>query len=362
MTSNKQFKRDARALAASMGTSYTDACWRLRNQGGAEPSGGDSDTARYGWQEVTVAALSALVAEHGVVPVTVMWSPAARTPAAGPEAVRWGVAEPAVDGWLIREVTAPLGVVEKGTRVPVPRRLPDGTISFIAVWPLVCQTSRAPFWRFVHNGWSVERPGHFPEGLDPLPPSPDLPYEVRVFDVPDGVVGDDHHGGVPDWSTRAWCTDLARARQLSDAYVAHRIAPVQRPGGGDCGYLRAEVWQHTTTDRSVQPDRVHHADAAPDRTPRAASAVRHLAPGPARVPRTDPGTGLVPTGEAPPALRTEGVGAAVRLDIPGLDPRRTHSSRYHHRPPEGRRPASGNSGTAVNAKPMIMGSVQSGHS
>jgi hypothetical protein len=155
--------------------------------------------------------------------------------------------------------------VEKGTRVPVPHQLPDGRVEVAAVWPVVWLSNDQPFWRFVHNGWSVERPGDFPDGLDPMCPSRDLPYEVRTYDVPDGVLGEDHFGGAPAWWTKAWCTDLDKARELADALVAYRLSAIDRPAGGDCGHLRAEVWEHVTTDRGALPTRVHRADAALDR-------------------------------------------------------------------------------------------------
>ncbi|MFI9206380.1 hypothetical protein [Streptomyces sp. NPDC053048] len=264
MTSNKQFKKDARELAAREGISYTDACWRLRNA--AAPATAPTEAARYGWAEVTVDALSEIVAEHGVVPVTVIWDEEARrTMVQRDSGVRWGVAEPAVDGYVIREVPDCHMAVEKGTRVPVPHRLPDGRVAVAAVWPVVWQSNSEPFWRFVHNGWDVERPGDFPAGLDPMCPSRDLPYEVRTYDVPDGVLGEDHSGGAPGWWTRAWCTDLDKARELADAFTAYRLGASERPAGGDFGCLRAEVWRHSTTNLVTLPARVHRADAAPDR-------------------------------------------------------------------------------------------------
>lgn len=47
--------------------------------------------------------------------------------------------------------------------------------------------------------------------------------------------------------------------------VAHRLKAPQRPVGGDCGDLRAEVWQHDISDLGTLPSRIHTADAAPDR-------------------------------------------------------------------------------------------------
>ncbi|MFJ9871216.1 hypothetical protein [Streptomyces sp. NPDC101165] len=51
--------------------------------------------------------------------------------------------------------------------------------------------------------------------------------------VPDGIVGEDHWCGAPRWWTKAWCTDLAKARELADALVAHRLHTTERPAGGD---------------------------------------------------------------------------------------------------------------------------------
>lgn len=100
MTSDKQFA--ACALTAQEGTSYTDACWHLRKT--AAPPAAPTGQARYGWQQITIDALSAVVAEHGVVPVRVIWSEEPRRPTAGHNTERWGVAEPAANGYVIREV------------------------------------------------------------------------------------------------------------------------------------------------------------------------------------------------------------------------------------------------------------------
>ncbi|MEU9778351.1 hypothetical protein, partial [Streptomyces sp. NPDC047968] len=141
----------------------------------------------------------------------------------------------------------------------------DGRVEVAALWPVVWCSNDQPFWRYVHNGWSVEEPGAFPAALDPVCPSPDLPYEVRIYYVPDGIVGEDHTGGAPSWWTRAWCGHLDKAVLLADALVAHRLSNPSRPAGGDCGYLRAEVWEHSTTNLGTLPARVHQVDADPDR-------------------------------------------------------------------------------------------------
>lgn len=149
-----------------------------------------------------------------------------------------------------------------------------------------------------------------PDALDPMCPSPDLPYEVRVYDVTDGIVGEDHWGGAPRWWTTACCTDLDKACKLAD-----------------CGYLRAEVWEHLTTDRSVLPTRFHRADADLGR-PKAPQlpfdtwpAGRPHSPAHAR-------THLVPRREAPAALRTEGVERGERVGIARLVHWRPHPGRY----------------------------------
>ncbi|MEF2530020.1 hypothetical protein [Streptomyces sp. CS62] len=61
--------------------------------------------------------------------------------------------------------------------------------------------------------------------------------------------------------------DAGLVRQLRQGRPSGRRAgrPVTRPAGGDCGDLRAEVWQHSTTDLGTLPARVHRADVAPDR-------------------------------------------------------------------------------------------------
>lgn len=256
MSPKKQSTAAKRARAAVReGAKYTEA---LRS---ASP-----DPAAPDWDDLVVSALSAVVAEHGVVPVTVIWDETARhSMVQRDNGVRWGVAEPAADGVVIREVRGDVGVVPKGTRMPVPHRRGDGQVDVAALWPVVWCSNDQPFWRYVHNGWSVEQPGTFPAALDPVCPSPDLPYEVRIYYVPDGIAGEDHTGGAPSWWTRAWSDSLDKAVLLADAQVAHRLSSPSRPAGGDCGALRAEVWEHSTTDLGALPARVHQVDADPDR-------------------------------------------------------------------------------------------------
>lgn len=256
MSPKKQSTAAKRARAAAReGAKYTEA---LRS---ASP-----DPASPAWDDLVVSALSDVVAEHGIVPVTVIWNEDARhSMVQRDNGVRWGVAEPAADGVVIREVRGDVGVVPKGTRVPVPHRRGDGRVEVAALWPVVWCSNDQPFWRYVHNGWSVEEPGTLPPALDPVCPSPDLPYEVRVYSVPDGIVGEDHSGGAPSWWTRAWCDRLDKALLLADTAVAHRLSAPERPAGGACGILRAEVWQHSTSDLATLPARVHRADADPDR-------------------------------------------------------------------------------------------------
>ncbi|MEU9777081.1 hypothetical protein AB0E18_20755, partial [Streptomyces sp. NPDC047968] len=132
--------RKARA-AAREGAKYTEA---LRS---ASP-----DPAAPDWDDLVVSALSAVVAEHGVVPVTVIWDESARhTMVQRDNGVRWGVAEAAADGVVIREVRGDVGVVAKGTRVPVPHRRGDGRVEVAALWPVVWCSNDQPFWRYVHN-------------------------------------------------------------------------------------------------------------------------------------------------------------------------------------------------------------------
>lgn len=252
----KQSTAAKRARAAAReGAKYTKA---LRSAS-PEPAAPD-------WDDLVVSALSAVVTEHGVVPVTVIWDEEARhTMVQRDDGVQWGVAEAAADGVVIREVRDCSGAVAKGTRIPVPHRLDDGRVEVTALWPVVWSSNAQPFWRYVHNGWAVDRPGSFPHAFDPMCPSPDLPYEVRVYYVSDGIVGEDHSGSAPCWSTHAWCDRRDKAVLLADALVAHRLGPISRPAGGDCGYLRAEVWQHSTTNLGTLPARVHQFDADPAR-------------------------------------------------------------------------------------------------
>jgi hypothetical protein len=246
----------ARAAVRTTGEKFTTA---LRADQGSAPASAE-------WDEVMVEALSAVVATHLVVPVREIWDASVRTSMVQQDdGVRWGVAEPAADGVVVREVENCTGAVPKGTRIPVPHRLADGQVEVAALWPVVWCSSRQPFWRYVHNGWSVERPGTFPYGFDPLCPSPELPYEVRTYTVPDGILGEDHLGGAPVWSTAGWCDRGDKAVLLADALVAHHLRRPERPASGDSGTVRAEVWQHSTTDLSTLPYRVHAVDAAPDR-------------------------------------------------------------------------------------------------
>ncbi|MFE2528761.1 hypothetical protein ACFXEL_31580 [Streptomyces sp. NPDC059382] len=255
----KQSTAARRARAeARQGSKYTEA---LRAVVTSDPG-----LASPEWDDLVVSALSAVVAEHGVVPVTVVEDEDARhSTVQRDNGAMWGVAELAADGVVIREVRDCTGALAKGTRIPVPHRLADGRVEVAALWPVVWSSNDEPFWRYVHNGWSVERPGDFPHALDPLCPSPDLPYEVRIYYVPDGIVGEDHSGSAPSWWTRAWCDHFDKAVLLADALVAHRLDAISRPAGGDCGYLRAEVWQHSTTDLGTLPFCAHQVDADPDR-------------------------------------------------------------------------------------------------
>ncbi|MFD8992260.1 hypothetical protein ACFVZ4_29965 [Streptomyces goshikiensis] len=260
MSPKKQSTAARKARAeARQGAKYTEALRAAETPGAPDPSIPE-------WDDVVVPALCAVVAEHGVVPVTVIWDEDARTTMVQREnGVRWGVADPGADGVVIHEVPDCSGAVPKGTRVPVPHRLDNGQVEVAALWPLVWCSNAQPIWRYVHNGWAVDQPGTFPGALDPMCPSPDLPYEVRIYYVPDGIVGEDHSGGAPSWWTRAWCDRLDKAVVLADALVAHRLGPVARPAGGDCGDLRAEVWQHSTTDLGTLPFCAYQVDADPDR-------------------------------------------------------------------------------------------------
>ncbi|MFF3849090.1 hypothetical protein [Streptomyces sp. NPDC002328] len=304
MTVDKRFKQAARELAEREGISYTAARRRLMTGASAPASVSVSAPVpvpvpvpahhtHQGWDEAVVASLSELVAVRGdTVPVRLI-RPADSTDStdatasADPtvpidtsatalyDAGSWALAEPAADGWVIRELTrlpAAAPAVEKGTRVPVPYRTDDGRVAVAALWPLVWRSAEQPYWRWVHNGWSVERPGDLPEGLAPACPSAELRYEVRVYDVPDGIVGEDHQGRAPLWSTWAWCEDLDRAKEVADAVVAHRLELPARTSRftreDDCGYVRAQVWRHaeeTGVDAGPEPGLAYSVDADPAR-------------------------------------------------------------------------------------------------
>ncbi|MGK4578431.1 hypothetical protein [Kitasatospora sp. HPMI-4] len=255
--------RKARA-AARQGEKFTRALTAALTAAGP-------DTVRYGWDELVLASLADVVTRHGVAPVRVEWLEEPPAFQRESERERWGVAEPASDGWLIREMahqTAAARAVEKGTRVPVPHRTADGRVEVAALWPLVHWPTTSAGWQWAHNGWGVERPGDIIAGFDPLYPSADLPFEVRVFHVPDGVVGEDHGGSAPAWHTRAWCADVERAAELARAYVTHHLqAPKRLAHSGD---VRAQVWQHDKI-LNTMPALLHTFDANPARP-----AVPHL--------------------------------------------------------------------------------------
>ncbi|MFC1405710.1 MULTISPECIES: hypothetical protein [Streptacidiphilus] len=219
------------------------------------------NVARYGWDEHIVTALSEIIADGGTPTVGVIWldpQPAHED--------RWGIAEATAGGYRIREYehqVHAMADLTKGTRVPVPYRTAEGLVQVAALWPLVhWETEGSPGWQWAHNGWGVEQAdGEILDGFNPLPVSADLPYEVRVFHIPNGVAGEDYSGTAPSWEVWAWCAEQAHAEELAQAAVAHRTTA--RP---ECGYVRAQVWQHNQY-LNVLPDLVHTADASPARPP-----------------------------------------------------------------------------------------------
>ncbi|MFE3502960.1 hypothetical protein [Kitasatospora sp. NPDC059160] len=225
----------------------------------------EADAARYGWDELVVSALASTVDGDGVVPVRTVWPE--WLPAS---ADHWGVAEPAVDGWLIHQYPSQAAAVQaltKGQRVPVPYHDGSGRVRTAALWPLVMWPEEGLGWEWAHTGWSVERPGRIVGTAGaPFFPSTGLPFEVRRFDLPDGVLGEDYTGSAPRWSTWAWCADREAAVELAEALVAHRLHEPKRRA--DSGTVQAQVWQHgkwLNDWLNDLPALVHTADADPNR-------------------------------------------------------------------------------------------------
>ncbi|GGX58615.1 hypothetical protein GCM10010358_10850 [Streptomyces minutiscleroticus] len=308
MTSDKQFKKAVRALAAREGISYTAARRRLTAATEPPPAAPGPDAARYGWDGTAVAALRDVVGRRGTVPVRVVEADGA--PSSAFRQGRRGVAEPTADGYVIHELPhRRMPAPDPAARVPVPYRAADGRVAVAALWPLVWRPRHDALWRWVHNGWAVERPGDLPDGPHPVRPSPHLPYEVRVFHVPYGILGGEHRGAVPNWLTWGWCSDPERARELADAMVAHRLSGPVDPHDVEAGYVRAQVWHHGTAGPGAAPGRIHQADAAPGRpvVPRPPLGSRPPGrPGPAR-PAPEPAW---THGGRPPALELKTWSAA----------------------------------------------------
>ena len=87
----------------------------------------------------------------------------------------------------------------------------DGLVQVAALWPLVCWTK------------DREADGEILDGYNPVSPSVDPPFEVRVFNIQDGVVGADHTGTEPGREVWAWCAEQAQAVVLAEAAVAHSM-------------------------------------------------------------------------------------------------------------------------------------------
>jgi hypothetical protein len=247
----KQSTAAKRARAAAReGTKYTAA---LRVQ----PS--PDTVARYGWDDQVVTALSEIVADNGSLSVGTAWlepQPAGRD--------RWGGRRPTMIGYLVTEYEHQVDAsraFEKGTRIPVPHRTADGLVQVAALSPLVYWTEDSPGWQWAHTGWGVEEAdGQILDGFNPIAPSADLPFEVRVFHRPGGVVGEDYTGTEPGWEVWAWCAEQAHAVELAQAAVDHQDSRV--PQGS--GYVRAQVWRHLGYPNDL-PELVHTADADPAR-------------------------------------------------------------------------------------------------
>lgn len=257
-------REQARALAAAENISYTAALRRLTQ----------ARDVRAGWDPIVVDGLTDLVRRGRPIPVRVDGQrPAHAAPkdwGVAEPTQDWGVAEPAVDGYVIRPVSFPNpgnlddSGVQPGARVPVPYPTSDGGVQVAALWPLVTRRRGDAGWWWVDNGWPVEAPGDLHQPASPAAPSPDLPFEVRVWHQMPGILGEDYAGSASAWTTWGWCADQTAAVELADAAVAHRLNDYeQRRGGRDSGYLRAEVYEHAPD--GAEPRGVHRADADPDR-------------------------------------------------------------------------------------------------
>ncbi|WP_043463724.1 hypothetical protein [Kitasatospora sp. MBT66] len=289
-------KQTARRRAAAGNTGHQVAVEQLKARTSTAAHGTSPSAEAHDWDETVVAALTALVTDTGTAPMHTVWRDAStargdssRPPTQGQPPMtdpdRWGVAEACVDGYLVRQIASSHSHgLEKGTRGPVPYRTRDGEVEVAALWPLVHWPERGLGWRWVHNGWGVEQPGRILGDADPLRPAVALPFEVRVFSVLDGVLGEDYGVSAPGWETVAWCAALEHAAELAHAYTDHQYTtPKRRP---DAGYAQAEVWEHAHT-LEVLPVQRLVTHAAPDRP-----AIAHLrsdAPVPGR-PASGPST------------------------------------------------------------------------
>ncbi|WP_431984721.1 hypothetical protein [Streptomyces qinglanensis] len=93
------------------------------------------------------------------------------------------------------------------------------------------------------------------------------------------MLGEDYHGGAPNWQTVGWCTSRGDARRIARAYTAH-----------DGHYTRADVVEHgtdfgvisMTTDTYLPaPDASERPRPVSSSSPRPASPDRSKIPEPA---------------------------------------------------------------------------------
>ncbi|WP_331731386.1 hypothetical protein [Streptomyces sp. NBC_00073] len=157
-----------------------------------------------------------------------------------PQWQRWAIVQPAVDGYVLREVmhgpnSSQYHLGNRAPRVPVPVRTEGDTVTFVAM-PHWAREDRGR-WIWAHTGWPVDSPGRIVDPPQTFAPSADLCWEVTVWLDPsweDGrVLGEDYGGEVSAWQTVGWCTNREDAQLIARGYTAHR-GP----------YARADVLQH----------------------------------------------------------------------------------------------------------------------
>lgn len=234
--------------AARSGEKYTAA---LREAGGFQlPPHVEllDDQALPEADRMVVDCLRALAAEGGPLPVRLAEPDPDVTEALARAAhserrplwKRWASVEAAVDGYALRETMygpnrSGYTSTNRGPRVPVPVRAPDGTVTMVAMpeWALLHEGQ----WIWIHTGWPIERPGQIVDPPQKSLPGPGLNWEVTVWlDLgieERKVAGEDYGGGSSAWQTVGWFTNREDAVQVARAYTAYRSP-----------YARADVVEH----------------------------------------------------------------------------------------------------------------------